>query len=296
MFAKRPWNPIMTIGLVNLHGLALASFWFRPRPIDLALCFAGYLWFGFASSLYYHRYLTHRGFELARPLQWFFLAGGLIGLSGDPIRWAATHRYHHQRPDREGDIHSPQLDGWWYAHFGWIAKLDLDEVDRLRPLAADLRKIAWLKLWENPVYATIPNLLYCGILLAVAGIPGALWGLYLPLILSFHFGWMMIASFCHLPAFGTRGADTPDLSRNIAWLGPFSFGESFHNYHHAYPRRAKHGLAWYEIDPSKYLLWGFEKLGLAWNVVWDDPRGRQQVPEDVQEYLVPAAEEVAVTT
>lgn len=289
MFAKRPWNPIMTIGLINLHALALAAFWFRPRPIDLGLFAVGYLWFGFASSFYYHRYLTHRGFGLARPLQWLFLAGGLIGLSGDPVRWVATHRYHHQRPDRPDDIHSP-LDGWWYAHFGWIAKLDLDEVERLRPLASDARKVAWLRVWENPVYATLPNLAYCGLLLAVAGVPGALWGLYLPLIASFHFCWMMIASFCHMPAFGTRGADTPDLSRNIAWLGPLSFGEAFHNHHHAYPRRAKHGLAWHEIDPSKYLLWTFEKLGLVWDVVWDDPRGRVQVPEDVREYLVPAAE------
>jgi fatty-acid desaturase len=292
MFSKRAWNPIMTIGLINLHGLAAAAvLFYRPRPIDLALAFAGYVWFGLASSFYYHRYLTHKGFGLALPLQWFFLAGGLIGLSGDPVRWVATHRYHHQRPDREDDIHSP-LDGWWYAHFGWIAKLDLAEVERLRPLAADARRIPWLRAWENPVLAMLPHMAYAGLLLATVGVSGTLWGLYVPLVASFHFCWMMVASFCHMPSFGTRGSETADRSRNIAWLGPISFGEAFHNHHHAYPRRAKHGLAWHEIDPSKYFIWTLEKLGLAWDVIWEDPRGRVQVPEDVQDYLIPTVAEM----
>ena len=110
MFAQRSWNPVMAVGLINLHVLAAAAFYFQPRPLDLALCAFGYCWMGAASSFYYHRYLTHRGFGLALPVQAFFLAGGLIGLSGDPVRWVACHRYHHQRPDRPDDLHAPDWD------------------------------------------------------------------------------------------------------------------------------------------------------------------------------------------
>ena len=287
MFAARPWNPVMAIGLFNLHALALAAVvCYRPRPLDLALCVAGYCWMGFASSFYYHRYLTHRSFGLALPLQLFFLMGGLVGLSGDPIRWAAGHRYHHQRPDHDDDLHSPR-DGWWYAHFGWLAKLDLAWVDTVRPMAADLRKIWWLRLWENPVYATVPHMVYAGFLLAVGGIPAALWGLYVPLVASFHFCWMMIASFGHMEAFGYRSADTPDLSRNIGWLGLLSFGEAFHNNHHAYPRRAQHGLRWFELDLSKYMIWVLERVGLAWDVVWEDPRHAMGTPDELPEAVAP---------
>lgn len=271
MFRTSSWNPVLAIGLLNVHLSALAAvLLFPPRLLDLSVAFASFLWFGFASSFYYHRYLTHRGFELAKPLQWLFLAGGLVGLSGDPVRWVCTHRYHHQHPDGHADLHSPN-DGWLYAHMGWLAKLDLDWVDSIRPLAADLRRIWWLRIWENPVIAVVPHFIMAGALYAYGGLGLVAWGLYVPLVGSFHFGWMSIASFCHLPQFGSRASETPDQSRNIAWLGPFTFGESFHNHHHAYPRRAKHGLHWWEIDASKYLLWAMERTGLAWNVVWDYP-------------------------
>ena len=252
MFARARWNPPLAIGLLNMHLLALAGvLFFTPRPGDVAWAFFGYAWFGLASSLYYHRFLTHRGFKLARPLQWFFLAGGLIGLSGDPIRWAATHRYHHAHPDGLDDLHSPN-DGWWYAHFGWLAKLDMAWVDTIRPMATDLRKIGWLRVWENPWYAILPHFAYAAVLFAAGGggwaaLGTVCWGLYVPIVVSFHFGWMMIASFCHLPQFGYRSTETPapDMSRNIWWLGPFSFGESFHNHHHESPRRAQHGVEWW---------------------------------------------------
>lgn len=298
MFAHAAWNPYLAIGLLNTHLSALAAVvLFQPTPVDLALAVFGYWWFGFASSLYYHRYLTHRGFKLALPVQLFFLAGGLIGLSGDPVRWAATHRYHHAHPDADDDLHSPR-DGLWYAHFGWLAKLDMTWVDTVRPMAQDIRKVWWMRVWEDPGLAVLPHFAYAALLFALggggwAGLGTVAWGLYVPIVVSFHLGWMMIASFCHMEAFGTRGSETqaPDRSRNIAWLGPFSFGESFHNHHHAYPRRAKHGVAWHEIDPSKYLLWALERTGLAWDVCW----GRAE-PEWVDQSVPADGAEVSVSS
>ena len=282
MFKNRPWNVYYTLGLLNVHCGAVAALFFRPQAVDLALGVGGYLWFGFASTLLYHRSLTHRSYDLWLPLKLFLLLGGLIGLSGDPIRWAATHRYHHQRPDRDDDIHSPR-DGWWYAHSGWLARMDMKQMEKILPLAADLARVPYLRIWQNRVLEVLPHLLYTALLVAWRGPRGVYWGLYIPVVLTFHFTWMSVASFCHMPGLGSRRSNTPDASRNVWWLGLPSLGESYHNNHHASPRRARHGQARWDLDPTGLLVWLLERAGLARNVFWDRPRGDDVLPEELPE-------------
>src|SRR5262249_9540905 len=56
---------------------------------------------------------------------------------------------------------------------------------------------------------------------------------------------------------------TREDSRNVWWVGVLALGEGWHNNHHAIPKSARHGMAWYEFDLTWYIIWTLEKLGLA---------------------------------
>lgn len=275
MFRHKPLNPPFTVLLIGLHVATLAAILGFPiRRIDLLLLAVNFLWFGFASSMFYHRGLTHRGFKMVFPLKLFFLLGGLAGFSGDPLSWAAIHRYHHQHSDQPDDVHSPR-DGAWYAYMGWCARRDERIVAALvERHARDLSQEAYLRFFSHPVIALVPHALYAVVLFAWLGLGGLLWGLYVPILLSFNCAWMLIASLCHMPGLGSRAMETPDQSRNLAWLGFMTFGEAFHNNHHAYPPRVRFGTRWYHLDASQALIGLLERLGLVWDVVWECPAER----------------------
>lgn len=266
MFKDKPWNMVYAATMIGIHLAALMAFFFPFKSVYLFLGIFHYLWFGYASSLYYHRCLTHRSFELPIPLHIFFLFGGLIGLGGDPIQWVAIHRYHHSHSDAEDDTHSPTVS-FFYAYMLWHMRMDLNQVEKWTSKAEDLKRL-WYVRWARGVGpSALIHGLYALVIFWQFGLAGVLWGLYLPLVLSFQFCVMLIASLCHMPAFGTRRADTPDRSRNILWLAPFSFGESFHNNHHENPRRLRNGQRWFEMDLTAWTVFVFEKLGLAKSLV-----------------------------
>ncbi len=266
MFKYSPWNIVNTCVIVAIHLAALASIFMPLHKIYFLLFIANYLWFGFSSSLYFHRYLTHRSFELVLPLQLFFLLGGLIGLGGDPTVWVSIHRYHHSHADVDADSHSP-LDGFWYSYIFWQMKIDLRQVEKWKYLSDDLKKMWPVQLAQGIIPSALAHLAYAALIYSQVGLPGLLFGLYLPLVMSYQFCWMLIASLCHTTRFGVRNHNTPDLSRNICWLGPLSFGESFHNNHHENPRRLRHGRSWFDIDLTAWFVILLEKLKLAKSIV-----------------------------
>lgn len=264
--ASGPPNLVIAAVAVGLHALAIAAFW---QPFELrfvVVMVAMYAWFGLSITLYMHRSLTHKGLVLAAPLRVFFALGSAAGLSGDPAFWVAIHRRHHAATDLPGDPHSPRL-GAFQAHLGWALRLDRSYREELRALAADVR--------EDPVCRWLePTLPYLAVHAAVAagiyagfGLAGLLWGLYLPLVVNMH-AIYAINSICHMPRFGSRPHETRDDSRNVGWLGLLTFGESYHNQHHADPRRARHGLSWREPDLTAAVIWVLERLKLARQVVW----------------------------
>lgn len=262
MFKNSPLNFVNTAVIISIHLAALAAFLTPFNKVYIFLFIFHYLWFGFSSSLYYHRCLTHRSFELSVPLQIFFLIGGMIGLSGDPVAWVAIHRYHHSNPDIPEDSHSPR-DGFLYSYLTWQMKIDLKQVDKWSLNSEDIKKIWFIRLAQGVIPSAIVHTSYMVVIYLLFGLPGLLYGFYLPLVLTYQFCWMLIASVCHSPRFGSRRANTPDDSRNVWWLTPVSFGESFHNNHHEKPRRFRHGLNWYDIDFTAWLVLFLEKIKLA---------------------------------
>ena len=234
---------------------------------------------GLGISTGYHRLLTHRAFKTSRPLRFFFATCGAMAAQGPPIIWAAHHRRHHRLADKPGDPHSPYaseepglkgtVKGLWHAHLGWLLndRLSSDPIRYCPDLVRDkdLRFISNHFVWFVLAGMALPGLIGFGLTgTAVGAATGALWGGPVRLFFGNHTTYA-INSLGHY--FGGRRFPTADESRNVSWLALLSWGESWHNNHHAFPRSASHGMRWYEIDLSAILIRAMEKVGLAWDVV-----------------------------
>jgi fatty-acid desaturase len=211
----------------------------------------------------YHRLLTHRGYKTPKWVEYFMTVCATLALEGGPIFWVATHRIHHQFSDEEGDPHSP-IDGKWWSHMGWIltGKSMHHDTTTLARYVPDLAKDKF-HVWITK-YHYVPMIVLGGVLLALGGLPFLMWGIFVRTVLGLHFTWM-VNSVTH--TWGSRRFATKDLSTNNWWVATFfTFGEGWHNNHHAHPVSARHGLKWYEIDFNWYGIWTLKKLGLARHV------------------------------
>jgi stearoyl-CoA desaturase (Delta-9 desaturase) len=250
---------------------------------DLAIFGAVYAVTGLGITVGFHRLLTHRSFKTSPALRGIFAALGSAAIEGPVISWVADHRKHHAFSDEEGDPHSPHVGhggGWrgtlrglFHAHMGWL--FIHTERGAKRRFAPDLM--------DDPVVSFVDRtfLLWAVIGLAVpfglgyaiggtlvAGLTALLWGGAVRVFLLHHFTYS-INSVCHV--FGRRRFATDDESRNVVWLALPTFGEAWHNNHHAFPTSAIHGLRRWELDPSAAVIRTLELLGLAWDVVRISP-------------------------
>jgi len=210
----------------------------------------------------YHRLLTHRGYKTPKWVEYFLTVCATLALEGGPIFWVATHRIHHQYSDKEGDPHSP-IDGKWWAHMGWIlmGKSMHHDTTTLSRYVPDLAKDKF-HVWITK-YHYVPIIILGGLLLAVGGFPLVLWGIFFRTVFGLHTTWL-VNSATH--SWGSRRFETRDLSTNSWWVALFSFGEGWHNNHHANPVSARHGLAWYEVDLNWCGIWLLKQVGLAQQV------------------------------
>ena len=239
----------------------------------------------------FHRLLTHRAFRTRAWLRYTLAVLGSMSLQGPVIDWVADHRKHHTFTDEEGDPHSPHagagagfpgmVKGLWHAHTGWLFEThgqasskrfarDLLEDAKMRAINRSFPLIALSSL-------LLPFLL--GFALGggalVAGLSALLWGGLVRIFIVHHITWS-INSICHF--FGRRRFDTDDHSTNVFWLALPSLGEAWHHNHHAFPQSACHGLRWYEVDPSGWLILALARVGLAWDVVRVTPeRAREKL-------------------
>ena len=243
---------------------------------DLAILAVMYLVTGFGVTVGFHRLLTHRSFQVSKPVEYTFAILGSIAVQGPVIGWVADHRKHHAHADEEGDPHSPHvghgsgLKGLWHAHTGWL--METHGLADWKRYAGELyedpgmRRIGRMFPWLAFASLAIPTLL--GFVLhgftAEGALRGLVWGGLVRAFFLHHVTWS-INSICHF--FGRRRFDIEDRSTNVAWLALPSMGEAWHHNHHAFPRSASHGLERREIDVSAGVIRLMEKLGLAWNVV-----------------------------
>lgn len=256
---RRKINWPTAVVLAVLHvGAAAALFMFNWR--DFAVAFVlNWICVGWGISLGYHRLHTHRGYRAPLWFEYFLAVCGAMTLEGGPIFWVATHRVHHQKSDQPGDPHSPR-DGAFWAHAGWIlfGEARHNNTKLMSKYAPDLAKrrfYVWLNNWH-----WVPTVALALLLLAIGGVSMALWGICARIVFGLHATWA-VNSFTHM--FGSRRFATRDDSRNTWWVALLTFGEGWHNNHHAHPVSARHGLVWWEFDPSWLTLKLLRAIGLV---------------------------------
>jgi stearoyl-CoA desaturase (delta-9 desaturase) len=250
------------------------------RDVVIALFF--YLLTGFGITVGFHRYFTHGSFRAKRPLRIALGIMGSLAVEGPLIRWVADHRKHHKYSDQDGDPHSPWAygdsiggltKGLYHAHLGWLFD---EEQTPQRQYAPDLladKDIVRISR-HFPTWVAVSTLLppLIGGLWSMSW-QGALsaffWATLVRIALLHHVTWS-INSICHVA--GSRPFKSRDKSGNVWWLAILSFGESWHNLHHADPTSARHGVLRGQVDTSARLIWIFEKFGWASNVRWPEPK------------------------
>ncbi len=255
-------NWFTTAVLILLHAGALAALFFFSWTNLAAAVLLYWLATGLGISLGYHRLHTHRSYSAPRAMEYFLAICGTLTLEGGPIFWVATHRIHHQKSDQLGDPHSPR-DGAWWAHAGWIlfGETAHNRTRKMAKYAPDLAKDRFY-VWLNDYHWVAPAALAVG-LFAIGGLPLFLWAGCLRTVAALHATWL-VNSATHM--WGTRRFATRDDSRNNWWVALLTFGEGWHNNHHAHPVSARHGLTWYEFDLSWLELKLLRLLGIVKSV------------------------------
>ncbi len=255
---------LITLG--TLIGLPVYAYFYDYTWVDWAMFGLLYIVTGLGITVGYHRLIAHRSFDCPNWVRAGLLIAGGWALENSALKWASAHIRHHARCDQEEDPYNAQR-GFWYSHVGWIFFKD--------PYAFDERYTSRLRqdplvLWQHRYY-----------------VPLLLFGLALPFVVGFLYnGWVgglgcfmlagvgrtffvlnstfFINSICHL--WGKQPHTTADSSRDSWVVSLLTFGEGYHNYHHAHQRDYRNGPGWYNFDPSKWLIFGLSKIGVARNL------------------------------
>jgi stearoyl-CoA desaturase (delta-9 desaturase) len=275
--------PLAAIGSVSWLAWGGSLHW-----QDLLVLAIVYSLTGAGITVGYHRLFTHHSFKTTRVLRMLFAVLGSMAVEGSVVEWVATHRRHHDLSDQPGDPHSPhaeQAPGWRgavgglvHAHIGWMFRgKDMANPGRYaRDLLAD-RDLRFVSR-TFPLWVVLGLALPFGLGMAltgsvIGGLTALLWGGAVRIFLLHH-ATFSINSLCHF--FGRSPFGTGDESRNLGWLAPITFGEAWHNNHHAFPTSARHGLGRGQVDPGAWLITALERSHLAWDVVRISPERQRE--------------------
>jgi len=254
---KIKWDSVIAFSIIHLIAVA-AIFTFTWKAF-WAFVVLQWLTGGLGICLCYHRLLTHRSFRLWKPLEYFLALCGCLAYQNGPIKWVAVHRIHHANSDRPNDPHSPTR-GFWWAHMGWLFAFDetLDTYEKYRQFAPDLANDKVYK-FMNDTHGIYQVILAVG-LYFWGGWPAVIWGVFLRTVFMWHCTWL-VNSAAHTWGYKTWATD--DQSTNNWSVALVTYGEGWHNNHHAFPRSAAHGLQWWELDSTYMTIRTLAALGLA---------------------------------
>ncbi len=252
------WPVILFLATIHLAALTVFLPGTFSWPAVGVAVFLHWLTVGAGVTLGYHRLITHRSFQVPKWLECVLLFCGILSCQS-PIEWVAKHRMHHRYSDTPEDPHDINK-GFWWTHVGWILhKLSCD-----RFMGLYLKDIA-----HDPVYRFFDRTMLlwqmalAALLFWLGGWPFVVWGIFVRLVAGYHSTWF-VNSATH--QFGYQPYDSGDRSTNCWWVALVSYGEGWHNNHHAFPRSARHGLRWWEADVTWWMVRSLEAIGLAWKI------------------------------
>ncbi|KAK1416781.1 hypothetical protein QVD17_25897 [Tagetes erecta] len=263
-FWGRKWRLIdieMACLILFFHVLAL----FAPSTFSWDVFWVAFFVYILSGTLgitmCYHRLLAHRSLKLPKWLEYTCAYLGCLAMQRDPIYWVSIHRYHHQYVDSEKDPHTPTY-GFWFSHMGWLFDNGyLIEKYQERKNVEDLKSQTFYRFLKRCyMWLTFG---YGVLVYALGGFPYCVWILGVVTVWGYHVTFL-VNSACHI--WGKQAWDTNDLSRNTWWVALVTFGEGWHNNHHAFEYSARHGLEWWQIDLCWYMIYLLKSVGLATNV------------------------------
>ena len=262
------WTNVFFFGVI--HAIALLAPWFFSWPALGVMMVLHWLFGSIGICLGYHRLLTHRSLQVPKGLEYTLATMGALAMQGGPIFWVSGHRQHHlHTEDPEKDPYAASR-GFWWSHMLWIfyPRQQFFDKNTYRKFAPDLARdpyYAWLDRYFLALQIPVAVLLYL-----MGGWSFVIYGVFVRAVILWHTTWL-INSATHM--FGKRRFHVEDGSRNLWWAALLTYGEGWHNNHHAYPNVAKAGWKWWELDITWWAIKGLESLGLAKRII--------QPPQDV---------------
>lgn len=258
------WKNVAIIS--SFHLLAIPAFFTFSWQNLAALLIGNWIVGSLGIGLGWHRLLTHRSFKAPKWLEYILTIFGTMSIQDSPDKWVATHRIHHKFTEMEGDPHSTN-SGFWWAQIGWIVWGTAQDHDQktLQKYVPDLLKDKGQVLISRFYY--VPIIVSAFLLFAIGGWTMVVWGVAARVVVGWHTTWF-VNSLSHI--YGSRPHETTDTSTNNWFVAILTFGEGWHNNHHAFPTSARHGLEWFQFDMNWIAIRLFEKLGWATNIKTPD--------------------------
>jgi stearoyl-CoA desaturase (delta-9 desaturase) len=249
------------IYIASIHLVALLAFFpqfFSWSAVGVALIMH-WVTGGLGVTLGFHRLLTHRSLEVPKWLEYFLVFCGVLSAQGSVIDWVGLHRIHHKHSDNDPDPHDSN-QGFLWSHIGWMLH-DIPADPEIPKYTQDINSDRVYQFFSN--YFILIQVAFGLFLYALGGWSFVIWGVFVRLAVVFHCTWF-VNSATH--KFGYRTFESNDQSRNCWWVALLTYGEGWHNNHHAYQYSARHGLQWWELDITWMTIRFLEILGLAKNV------------------------------
>lgn len=280
-FRRENENKIQWVTLIWVIVYHLLAIWALFTFSWQNLAVTAFLWWfvqSFGLGIGYHRLLSHKGFKTFKSFEYFLTFLASISMQSGAITWVTCHRIHHAFTATDTDPHSPTENGFWWSHIGWILKGAAQNNDEAthRRYSPDLMKDKF-HVFLNKYYL-VPTVVLGVALYFIGGYSMVLWAIFLRTVWAWHCTWL-VNSATHL--WGTRRFETKEDSRNVWWVALLTWGEGWHNNHHAHPVSAKHGFKWYEIDINWYQLKVLKAVGLIWDVKEFDLKAHEAKKEKI---------------